>query len=234
MLGRNVCLPHSIPANKFLNLYKSMNNLFICAGHSDTDSGAVYHNTTEARQAREVRDEVIDFLSLRFPKCLKDDDSLNLKETINWINQNCSKDDLAIDIHFNASANHSAQGVEGYAYSTNASMGGLAREIVSKISNYCGMKDRGLKYNDKLGFLKDTKCNAILLECGFLSNLEDAQTILDPVRDGLIAKAISDTIITHYAPQNATQSVTEHYTEDELKTKILKWYNEGHDLMKKL
>lgn len=174
--------------------------IYISAGHNDQTKGAVYAGTTEARQAKETRDEVISNLKGKL-FLYKDDDNFSLEETIDDINK--IMPDLAIDIHFNASTNPTARGVEGFAYSTNLEMGSLGRKIVDKISDYTGMKNRGLKYNDKLRFLKDTKCPAILLECGFLSNSDDARLILDPIQDDLISKAISDTILEVYAPQNA-------------------------------
>jgi len=223
--------------------------LYLSAGHNNQTKGAVYAGTTEARQTREVRDEVEDYLNSGWTTgdivtIFQDDDNFSLQETIE--NINALDVDLAIDIHFNASTNPRARGVEGYAYSTNAKMGNLTREIVDKISEYTGMKNRGLKYNDKLAFLKKTKCNAILLECGFLSNKDNAKLILDPVQDDLISKAIADTIISYYAPSATSCEPTEYsiselskipsakFIEDDLHTKILEWYNDGHDLMKKL
>jgi len=193
---------------------------FNCAGHNKKSVGAAYFNTTEERQTRETRDEVSTNLLPYNINVVKDNDDFSLTDTIKWINKNCKSGDIAIEIHFNASKKHNARGVEGWVYTGNAKIGLLCRNIVKRISDYTGMKNRGVKYSDKYAFIRDTKCDAIILECGFLDSEFDAKIILDPNNDDLISKAISDEMVSYMGlslktPQNADLSEPEQLDDED-------------------
>jgi len=213
-------------------------NIFVVAGHQykGKDKGAVYAGTTEARQAVEVRDEVQKNL-LDTPLNIElDDDTLNLQDTINQINKTAKKDDIAIDIHFNASPEHNADGVEAFYHSSNLEMKSLAKLIVNTISTFTGMRNRGVKPHTDIpnrnGYLKYTNCSALIIECGFLDNKTDNTIILNPILDDAIAKAISDVLIHRYAPEHAVKKAENASQElvEAIKTKS----NELNQLIEKL
>ena len=56
------------------------------------------------------------------------------------------------------------------------------------------IKSRGTKANRSFHVLKKTKCPAVLIECGFLSNPEELKKLCNPKVQLLIAESISQGI----------------------------------------
>lgn len=85
--------------------------------------------------------------------------------------------DLDVSIHFNAGAKDAAgngqtTGVEAYVFSSNSKAKMFAEKIVHSIANL-GFKNRGVKINRKLYFLRKTKAAALLIECCFVDDKDD-------------------------------------------------------------
>lgn len=85
--------------------------------------------------------------------------------------------DLDVSIHFNAGAKDTAgngqtTGVEAYVFSSNSKAKMFAEKIVHSIANL-GFKNRGVKINRKLYFLRKTKAAALLIECCFVDDKDD-------------------------------------------------------------
>lgn len=85
--------------------------------------------------------------------------------------------DLDVSIHFNAGAKDAAgngqtTGVEAYVFSSNSKAKTFAEKIVNAIAKL-GYKNRGVKINRKLYFLRKTKAAALLLECCFVDDKDD-------------------------------------------------------------
>ena len=85
--------------------------------------------------------------------------------------------DLDVSIHFNAGAkdvagNGQTTGVEAYVFSSNSKAKAFAEKIVNAIASL-GFKNRGVKVNQKLYFLRKTKAAALLLECCFVDDKDD-------------------------------------------------------------
>jgi len=185
---------------------------FITAGHQyrGNDKGVVTNITTEARQAVETRDEVTRTLRGAGRTVINDNDTYNLRDTIKQINKTCTKDDIAIDIHYNASIRHDARGVEVFYYSTNLKMKLLAENLAERISAYTGFRNRGAKPHTAIpnrnGYLRETHCPALIVEGGFLDS-KDAELILDSNRDDLISKAISDEVLYTYQKQTQQEAI---------------------------
>lgn len=98
--------------------------------------------------------------------------------------------DLFISIHCNAAANTSAKGTETF-YSLGSTEGEkLAQCIQDQIINSLGTVDRGLKTNN-LYVTKNTNCPAVLVECAFISNIEDECMLADTNKCDELARAIS-------------------------------------------
>ena len=82
-----------------------------------------------------------------------------------------------MSIHFNAGAkdvagNGQTTGVEAYVFSSNSKAKAFAEKIVNAIASL-GFKNRGVKVNQKLYFLRKTKAAALLLECCFVDDKDD-------------------------------------------------------------
>ena len=114
--------------------------------------------------------------------------------------------DLFVSLHHN-SASEAASGVEVY-YSSRAqddSFGGaysdsrlstsmnLASSIASSITNSTGAINRGAK-DGNLFVLRNTTMPAVLIECGFISNPDEAQKCADSHYQDIAADAIANAI----------------------------------------
>lgn len=96
------------------------------------------------------------------------DTSLNARADLaNRLQVNC-----LVSIHANAGA-ASARGIETYIYlNTPTSTYNLARMIHDHTINITGMPNRGVKRAD-FAILRETNMDALLIECGFMTNNED-------------------------------------------------------------
>ena len=70
-----------------------------------------------------------------------------------------------------------------------------------------------MKYNLWLYLFKNTTQPAILIECGFLSNEEDASLLSDSVYQKKVAFAIYKGLMTHFADTKTTNvEITEEFS----------------------
>lgn len=106
--------------------------------------------------------------------------------------------DFSISIHLNA-FNGMAKGTETLVFSRNSGADRMAQCIQKAIVSEIGTVDRGVKYEEdkergkRLSFIMKTDMPAILVECCFIDNANDVETIMN---NGEInyAKAIFDGI----------------------------------------
>lgn len=117
---------------------------------------------------------------------------------------NASDAELFISIHQNSSIASSAKGVEVY-YSTEKPNNGIAysnkisksKELASNISRELSSKistmNRGPK-DEEFYVVKNTFMPSILIECGFISNSEEAKKLSDSNMQQKIADSIADEV----------------------------------------
>ena len=116
-----------------------------------------------------------------------------LKKIVNKCNSR-KKINLDISIHFNSGAydkkgNKKTTGTEVLVYRKNSKALPYAKKIVKEISEL-GFTNRGTKYNNSLYYLKHTAAPALLVECCFVDDKDDAK-LYDAKK---MAKAIADAI----------------------------------------
>ncbi len=180
--------------------------VFITAGHdtsNKTGTGASYTITedittqsgiklcagdvlNEAKLAIIFRDRLVSYLTKVKPtiQLFTDANETKLQQVINWLILSKSNEDLSIEIHFNASVNHQAEGSEvfvrdSYAYKAIT----LGRKITQALSTI-GFKNRGIKHmeesqHSKLPILSKPKGLNLLLEVCFLDNPKDQQNYFE-------------------------------------------------------
>lgn len=104
--------------------------------------------------------------------------------------------DLFISIH-NNSASASISGTETlYFPSTTDTRGQAIAQLVQKaIVSNCGMVDRGIKARSDLYVLRTTNMPAILIETGFLTNVNDASRINSSSFINIWARAVYNAVI---------------------------------------
>jgi len=175
--------------------------VYVNAGHHENDSGAVVCSIAENETTMRIRDELkrlpIEYELIYVP------DSLDLGDSITWINRQASSTDLALDIHLNTNKDKTIRGVEAY-YSDDPRN---AQIFARKVAEYLITPNRGAihdgqSYVKSLGFLRKTVCPAVVLECGYMTSEHDKKALFS--QDGLnrVAKGIIEAIkmIGFHAP----------------------------------
>lgn len=145
-------------------------------GHGGKDPGAVgseiYEKTLALSTAKKLGDQLRhQGASVTFTR--EDDTYLSLGERVNI--SNAANPDAFISLHYNSSEDQDANGVETY-YKNESGSQILAQSVQTSLMNHVNLHDRGAKQAD-FQVLKDNQQTAILIELGFISNLEEQQVI---------------------------------------------------------
>lgn len=136
----------------------------------------------ESTEARKITNEVARLLKEQghtVYNCTCDNGTSQgdvLKKIVAKCNQHTV--DLDVSIHFNAGAgaqkkNGQTTGIEVLVYN-DASKAMAAAQRVAKQISALGFKNRGIKIRDGLYFLRNTKSPAMLVECCFVDDGDDA------------------------------------------------------------
>lgn len=104
--------------------------------------------------------------------------------------------DLVVSIHQNSYHSSSVKGAQVFYYETSDKGKMLANKIQTQlvVALSGGNKGRVEKANDNYYLIMNVKCPAVIVECGFLSNPEEARLLEDDEYQKKITKAIVDGI----------------------------------------
>ncbi|MDE7432430.1 MAG: N-acetylmuramoyl-L-alanine amidase [Lachnospiraceae bacterium] len=123
--------------------------------------------------------------------------------------KNCNKHDVDLDIsiHLNSGRNDfsgdgSTGGVEVYGYDNDVK--DIGERICMEIASSLDIRNRGFKINKELYVLNKTRAKAILIECCFVDDRDDAKN-WNPI---LCAKAIATCLCGHLNPVSTSHSNT--------------------------
>ncbi|WP_436373595.1 N-acetylmuramoyl-L-alanine amidase [Cytobacillus sp. BC1816] len=109
--------------------------------------------------------------------------------------------DCYLSIHANAFGTggwNSAGGIETYVYPSKPREAlALAQKIQRNLISSTGLRDRGVKTAD-FQVLRETKMTAVLVECGFMTNKEEASLLRTPLYRKRCAQAIVKAIAEQY------------------------------------
>ncbi|WP_417329574.1 N-acetylmuramoyl-L-alanine amidase [Halomonas cupida] len=173
-------------------------SLFISAGHSMTDPGAVGVNgVTEADIVLDFRDRLYEFLSDRIVLARDGKPGINLP-----LRQACEiarRHDVAVEFHCNAAASPRATGTETLSDSKDDELG---KQICSTIAGTLGISNRGDKgegdgQHSRLAFIRS---GGLIVELFFLTNSDDLAAY-HKHRDALIEK-VGQTLINCVCADN--------------------------------
>lgn len=137
----------------------------------------------ESTEARKVKNEVISQLielGHTVYDCTCENGKNQANVLTNIVNKcNSHKVDLDVSIHFNCGANDKkgngkTTGVEVFVYNSSSKAYDYAKSVCNMIANI-GFKNRGVKYNTSLYFLRKTKAPSMLIECCFVDDKDDVQ-----------------------------------------------------------
>lgn len=100
--------------------------------------------------------------------------------------------DVVVSIHQNSFSQQSSKGAQVF-YQTTSANGKVLAEILQKqlISSLDEENHRVAKANSDYYMLKHTKSTMVIVECGFLSNPEEAQRLTDSAYQRRVAWAIA-------------------------------------------
>ena len=135
----------------------------------------------ESTEARNVKNKVIEMLKAQGHEvydCTVDNGT-SANDVLKKIVAKCNARtvDLDVSIHFNSGSSKvrdgKTTGTEVYIYSASSKAKDKAQKIVNAIAKL-GFKNRGVKYSKTLYFLRKTTNPALLIECCFVSDPEDA------------------------------------------------------------
>lgn len=165
--------------------------MFISAGHSNTDPGAVAFGRREADIAVEVRNIVSFYLTRAGrPHMLdgKGTDNLPLAQTVKL----SRKHNISVEFHCNASANAAATGCEVLCAPKDNR---IAAKLCEAISTSLNIRNRGVKpenagQHHRLAFVQ---AGGMVVELFFITNPRDLAQY--EARKWLMAKAIAEVLV---------------------------------------
>ena len=177
-----------------------MKRIVLDPGHGDTDSGAVSMDGLRESDvvlsiAHKVRTILANFFEVFMTR--DDDTFVSLSYRSNYANQ-LGDVDAFISIHCNSASNTSARGWEIF---TSVGDTGDADKLAASIgkqyaTRFQDLPARGLK-EANFSVLQNTTMSAVLVECCFLSNADEAHWISSDEIQQQHAEAIADGIIDH-------------------------------------
>jgi N-acetylmuramoyl-L-alanine amidase len=168
--------------------------VIIDPGHGGRDKGAYWGGVPESRLALKVALEVEKLLKKRGIKTVmtrRSDGFVSLGGRAAIANRHRSA--VFVSIHFNASTNTSIKGAETFYWSSSGRR--IAHQIQRRLAPRVQVRNRGIH---RRGFtvLTQTRCPAVLVECGFISNSRERmrcstqwyqETAARAIYDGLMA-----------------------------------------------
>ncbi len=178
-----------------------MGSIFVSAGHggfegNQRDPGAMAFGTTEAQELILIRDLLVPELRQRGIETFSVPDTLSLVQTIDWINDRCRAGDVAIEMHADAFSNPLVRGASAFYIGSNPKRKADADLILNGyLRRLPGMVNRGAKADTEagvgsLGFCRHVAVPSLLIELGFLTNIDDLRIFQTRRRD--IALGLAD------------------------------------------
>ncbi|MBQ9764760.1 MAG: N-acetylmuramoyl-L-alanine amidase [Lachnospiraceae bacterium] len=105
---------------------------------------------------------------------------------------------LTVSIHQNSYHEEDVSGPQVFYYKNSDNGKALAEMLQTKlVENLNPPKIRTAKSNDNYYLLKNSPCPTVIVECGFLSNWEEATLLCDNIYQEKVASAIVDGILEY-------------------------------------
>jgi len=175
---------------------RDFSRVIIDPGHGGKDKGAIWYGVRESNLNMKVATKVETLLKAhRIPVTLtrRSDVFVSLEKRAQIANR--YKNAIFVSIHFNAVAkHHQVHGLETYYTSSEGKK--LARQIHKNMLSKLNIRDRRLR-EANFKVLKATRCPAVLIECGYLSNYHERTKSKRSWYHSLCASAIVDGILAY-------------------------------------
>lgn len=125
----------------------------------------------------------------------------DLRKRVEMMNQ--ENVDLIISIHQNSFSGESSRGAQVFYQTGSQSGEALAKTLQAQLISSLDTKNhRQAKANSDYYLLKNTKKTAVIVECGFLSNSEEAQKLCDESYQRQVAWAIAQGTMQYISTLN--------------------------------
>lgn len=152
---------------------------------------------------------------------------------------NDSKADAYVSIHANAYGDgvsfNDGQGIETWIYEyTGQTTYNLAEKVQNELVSLCGRRDRGIKRSSAFYVLKNTNMSAILVECGFMTNLEEALLLKTDDYRKKCATAIFNGVCKHFNVDTTVEEEKEEEKIVEIRYNTVEELPYGQDTIEKL
>ena len=183
--------------------------IVVDAGHGGNDPGKVSPDGKKEKDINldislKLKDELEKrgarvILTRDCDKCLADDDAVNKKKS-DMINRmeavNNSKAALLISIHQNSFADTKVKGAQVFYYGSSGESRRIAESIQRVIKKEVDAdNNRVAKPDNNYYILRKSACPAVIVECGFLSNPEEAGKLTDEEYQQRIASAVAEAVM---------------------------------------
>lgn len=163
-------------------------NIIINSGHwgnsTAGDPGAIVEGFIERDENMKIRDAVVPLLKAEGFEVIVVPDSLNLKASIAFVNQNAKslEDGLALDIHLNKDSGILG-GAEVYFFAGSQKSKDKAEVLSRNIAQTIGVPNRGARpdtssFVGSLGWVRYVNCWSFVIEVLYLDNALGAVSIL--------------------------------------------------------
>ena len=175
---------------------RKVSRVIVDAGHGGRDSGAARGSTHEKDLALKVALKVEKLLKNRgMPVTMtrRSDKFVSLNGRAEIANR--YKSAIFVSIHFNASRSNRLTGVETYYYGGEGQK--LAAHVHLRMLSALSPRDGKTRKRQDLAVLNKTKCPAILVECGYISNYSERVKCRTSSYQEKCAKAIVDGIFAY-------------------------------------
>jgi len=175
---------------------RPFSTVVIDAGHGGSDAGGIRQNLIPEKGvaldvARRLRTQLAN-AGLRTVMTRSSDVFIPLGTRTSIANAQSRA--IFVSIHFNSALRVGARGIE--TYYSGASGIPLARRIQNNVMTTTSGENRGIKRANYY-VLRKTKCTAVLVECGFLTNPQDAALASSAAYRERLATQIAKAIISY-------------------------------------
>lgn len=117
----------------------------------------------------------------------------DMQKRVELINE--TKPKLAVSIHQNSYADGSVKGAQVFYYAGSKEGEAFAALMQEELRTLDSENTRQIKANDTYYMLKNTEVPTIIVECGFLSNAQEAEKLTRDAYQEAVAQAICSCII---------------------------------------
>ena len=179
------------------NVDRDYYKVFIDPGHGGVDNGAVQNGVLEDEINLQISKKIeakLKAKGVEVKMSRYDDTYLSLTDRTYMANKEGS--DVFVSIHQNSATNSSAKGIETYYYSTRQDSKELATDIQNDLIQATNATDRGLK-TANYAVIKTASMSSSLVECGFISNLTEAQNLSSSSYQDKVAEGIVNGIMDY-------------------------------------